>query len=114
MPSVEILADLLHDVLEALLRDAGHRRDRLVGALFAGSTKCGMISCSRADARLGDEIAQRARAAQPPQPRAARCRDDQLRHCMASKIPSKLGSRASAVTASPASRAAAVVDGPIV
>ena len=27
---LEILADLLHDVLEALLRDAGHRRDRLV------------------------------------------------------------------------------------
>jgi hypothetical protein len=33
---------------------------------------------------------------------------------MASMIPSKLGSRASAVTASPARRAAAVVDGPIV
>jgi hypothetical protein len=33
---------------------------------------------------------------------------------MASNIPSKLGSRASAVTAKPKSSAAAVVDGPIV
>ena len=37
----------------------------------AGSTKCGMINCSALDARLGDEVAQRARAAQAPQ--SARC-----------------------------------------
>ena len=66
-----------------------------------------------ADRRFRNEVAQRTRPAQAPEARAAGGRDGQFRHCMASKMPSKLGSRASAVTASPARRAAAVVDGPI-
>ena len=110
---LQILADLLHDVLEPLHRDAGHRRDGYVRtALRQHEVRHDQLL--GADAGFGDEVAQRARPAQPPQARAARSRDDQFRHCMASKIPSKLGSRASAVTASPAPRAAAVVAGPIV
>ncbi len=110
---LQVLTDLLHDVLEALLRDAGHRRDRLVGAPRR-QHEVRHDQLLGADRGFGDEIAQRSRAAQPPEPGASRSRDDQFCHCMASKIPFKLGLAASAVTARPCARAAAEVDGPIV
>ena len=53
---LEILADLLHDVLETLLRDAGHRRDRLVGALRR-QHEVRHDQVVGADVRLGDEVA---------------------------------------------------------
>ncbi len=129
---LEVLADRLHDGLEALLRDPGHRRDRLVRS-FLGQHEVRHDQLLRGHVRLGDEVAEPARAPQPAQPRARRRNRDarlshfrclRLRgapargrfriHCIASKIPSKLGSRASAVTSRPSARAAAVVDGPIV
>ena len=112
-PKLEILADRLHDRLDPLLRDPGHRGDRLVRAR-GWHDEVRHDQLVGAHARLGDEVAERGRPPQAAQARPARRGDPRLRHCIASQMLSKLGSRASAVTSRPSARAAAVVDGPIV
>ena len=105
MPSSRSLPICLHDVLDAQLRDAGHRRDRLVRALrrqheVRHDQLLGASPWSPRRGCAASRVRRKARARRVATP--ACVTRSILVHCIASRIPSRLGSRASAVTARPA------------